>query len=307
MAGSALCENMEDDSGARRSSPMVLSLFPGIGLLDRAFESEGFCVVRGPDLLWGGDIHTFHPPANKFDGVIGGPPCQEFSPLRHLLATQGRKPRHGNLIPEFERVVAEARPAWFLMENVPQAPVPVVLGYISTGLILNNRWVGGVQHRKRRFSFGTVEGLELRFDGDLVVFEAGEWEYAIGSDPRPLHVTDGGSRRINRQSVLAGHGPIPGQRRPSSVIRSGVDNTPKSKGRIPAAVTSSDGGPSVRMARYTLAEMCVLQGLPANFCDEMPFTAEGKRRVIGNGVPLPWGRAIARAVEQALARHVPSL
>lgn len=33
---------------------MILSLFPGIGLLDMAFEEEGFCVVRGPDLLWGG-------------------------------------------------------------------------------------------------------------------------------------------------------------------------------------------------------------------------------------------------------------
>ena len=41
-------------------SPLVLSLFPGIGLMDRAFEEEGFCVVRGPDLLWGGNIKTFH-------------------------------------------------------------------------------------------------------------------------------------------------------------------------------------------------------------------------------------------------------
>lgn len=36
------------------SAPLVLSLFPGIGLLDMAFEEEGFTVVRGPDLLWGG-------------------------------------------------------------------------------------------------------------------------------------------------------------------------------------------------------------------------------------------------------------
>lgn len=32
---------------------LVLSLFPGIGLLDMAFEEEGFCVVRGPDLTCG--------------------------------------------------------------------------------------------------------------------------------------------------------------------------------------------------------------------------------------------------------------
>ena len=50
---------------------LVLSLFPGIGLLDQAFEEQGFCVVRGPDLLWGGDIKQFHPPAGKFDGVNG--------------------------------------------------------------------------------------------------------------------------------------------------------------------------------------------------------------------------------------------
>jgi DNA (cytosine-5)-methyltransferase 1 len=37
-------------------SALVLSLFPGIGLLDMAFEEVGFCVVRGPDLLWGGDV-----------------------------------------------------------------------------------------------------------------------------------------------------------------------------------------------------------------------------------------------------------
>jgi DNA (cytosine-5)-methyltransferase 1 len=32
-------------------NPLVLSLFPGIGLLDMAFDEEGFCVVRGPDGL----------------------------------------------------------------------------------------------------------------------------------------------------------------------------------------------------------------------------------------------------------------
>src|ERR1700730_15174371 len=44
----------------------VLSLFPGIGLLDRAFEEMGSCVMRGPDLLWGGAIQTFHPTLGYF-------------------------------------------------------------------------------------------------------------------------------------------------------------------------------------------------------------------------------------------------
>lgn len=69
-------------------SGLVLSLFPGIGLLDMAFEEEGFCVVRGPDLLWGGDIRRFHPPSGRFDGVIGGPPCQRFSGLGNVNITR---------------------------------------------------------------------------------------------------------------------------------------------------------------------------------------------------------------------------
>lgn len=51
---------------------LVLSLFPGIGLLDRGFEAEGFCVVRGPDLLWGGDVvHDPNPNAKEIGKVVG--------------------------------------------------------------------------------------------------------------------------------------------------------------------------------------------------------------------------------------------
>jgi hypothetical protein len=51
---------------------LVLSLFPGIGLLDRAFEEAGFCVVRGPDLLWGGDVRVFHPPVRDSPLTVAG-------------------------------------------------------------------------------------------------------------------------------------------------------------------------------------------------------------------------------------------
>ena len=35
---------------------LVLSIFPGIDLLGRPFEGMGSCVVRGPDLAWGGEL-----------------------------------------------------------------------------------------------------------------------------------------------------------------------------------------------------------------------------------------------------------
>ena len=138
---------------------LVLSLFPGIGLLDRAFEEEGFCIVRGPDLLWGGDIRRFHPPSGVFDGVIGGPPCQAFSGIANFAHRWKHQPE--NLIPEFERAVREAGPAWFLMENVPGSPIPNVGGYEVNWVLVNNRDFGAEQSRERRFSYGTPDGMRL--------------------------------------------------------------------------------------------------------------------------------------------------
>lgn len=161
---------------------LVLSIFPGIDLLGRAFEAEGFCVVRGPDILWGGDIRDFHPPPRVFEGVIGGPPCQIFTRLKYMNPQSGLK--EGNLIPEFERVVLEAQPQWWLMENVEWAPIPSVSTYHIHTLKLNNRWFGGIQERKRKFTFGSRNKQHLILEP--VIFENPEKSVA----------------------VLAGHGPV---------------------------------------------------------------------------------------------------
>lgn len=88
---------------------LVLSLFPGLELLDHAFREHGFCVVAGPDKLLGGDMRDFHPLAGRFDGAIGGSPCQAFSALANLVRAKGFEPRFGNLVPEFERVHRRGR------------------------------------------------------------------------------------------------------------------------------------------------------------------------------------------------------
>jgi DNA (cytosine-5)-methyltransferase 1 len=126
--------------------PLVLSLFPGIGLLDMAFEEEGFCVVRGPDVLWGGDIRRFHPMAGKFDGVIGGPPCQIHSNASAICGTNAV-----DLIPEFIRCVDEAKPAWLVMENVPQALDHPDIPQSWNPVILNDHDCGGETARTRAF------------------------------------------------------------------------------------------------------------------------------------------------------------
>ncbi len=252
-------------------TPLILSIFPGVDLLGRAFEEEWpeACIVRGPDLIFGGDVRTFHPPAGAFDGVIGGPPCQAFSRLVHIVrAVHGDGAVAENLIPELERVVGEAQPAWWLMENVPAAPLPVVTGYHVHNTVLNNRWFGEEQNRVRRFCFGSRDGLRLTVDG-LAPFEAPRWEPAVCSTA--------GGRRVY-VALLANGKPRGHQGR----------------------------GENARLKKRTLAEECVLQGLPPDFLADAPFTLRGKQMAIGNGVPLPMGRAIARAVRRALEIDTPS-
>lgn len=270
---------------------LVLSVFPGIDGLGRGFEAEGFCVVRGPDLLWGGDVHAFHPPAGVFGGVIGGPPCQMFSPLARLVRHQGYVPRFGNLIPEFERVVQEAAPEWWLMENVSAAPVPRVDGYQTYGLVLNHRWVpaepGGLigpeQHRKRRFTFGTGDGRPLVVQ--VALFEAPVWVATIYAD----HDASPTDRCMVPPAVLSTRQAVP--------VR--IGGSGKVKRSIAGTVTSSQGGRSARMQRYSIADAARLQGFPPDFLTDAPFTQQGKLQAIANAVPLPLARALAAAIQRA--------
>jgi DNA (cytosine-5)-methyltransferase 1 len=136
---------------------LVLSLFPGIGLLDRAFEEAGFCVVRGPDTLWGGDIRNFHAAPSHFTGIIGGPPCQDFS-----AANRRARPQRGlQILSHFARVVIEAQPDWFLLENVPRCPTVNVPGMVTQRIDLTGHDVGMRQWRLRHFQFAAIDGAQL--------------------------------------------------------------------------------------------------------------------------------------------------
>jgi len=203
--------------------------------------------------------------------VIGGPPCKAFSSLAHIVrARYGDAAVAEDLIPEFERCVHEAQPRWFLMENTPRAPLPRVNGYAATSCILNNRSFGSPQNRVRRFSFG-VRGdtpINLLHYIEIVALENPCVEYA----------------------VLAGH--------------QGTGVTLNYSGR------RKDGTPYTRSAgalakmnrarQRTIGTNLELQGLPRNLLEHAPFTKQGKFEVVGNGVPMPLGRAIAKAVRAAI-------
>ena len=140
------------------SQELVLSLFPGLGLLDRAFREVGYSVVRGPDLIWGESIEGWHSPPGRFTGVIGGPPCVHYSD-----ASRSRNPAEGDrLVCEFLRCIDESQPEWWLMENVRNVPTVKISPYIVQRLDLTALECGGKTRRLRHFQFGSFDGSLLR-------------------------------------------------------------------------------------------------------------------------------------------------
>lgn len=137
---------------------LVLSLYPGADLLGRAFTEVGFNVVRGPDLILDERIEKFSVPHGRFDGVIGGPPCQHYSD-----ANRNRNPAEGDrLVLEFLRVVDAARPMWFLMENVRAVPDVKLKGYAVQRLDCRDWEFGGRTGRLRHVQWGHREGFVIR-------------------------------------------------------------------------------------------------------------------------------------------------
>ena len=202
---------------------LILSIFPGVDLFSKPFEERGFCVVRGPDLITGQDIRSFHVPAGVFAGVIGGSPCQEFSALNRNEPTGYGE----EMLNEFRRIVHEARPKWWLLENVARVPDLNIEGYSWQRFPLDLAWFSDCS-RLRHFQFGHCDGLLL--------------------DP-PISV------------------------------RGDVAHS---------AALASDG--------RSFAQLKAIQGLPADY-DLPSFTVEGKKRAVGNGVPLPLGRVLSGLVD----------
>lgn len=228
---------------------LVLSTFTGAGLLDRAFQESGFCVVSLGDLLTGHDIRRAHVLSRRFDGVMGGSPCQDFSKARRAVPVKpyacdcdGTRHEYGYgvaMIREFVRIVTEAQPNWFLHENVPGVPDVTVPGFVTQRITINVTELGHIQNRWRTIQFGTRDGLRLVI-------------------PR------GVAPDVTHRCVTA---------------------------------TGQHGAASLGWKKAN-----VLQGLPKNF--RMPAVSLAAQCIaVGNGVPLPLGRALALAIRDREANR----
>ena len=292
---------------------LVLSIFPGFGLLDYAFEKEGFTVVRGPDPIWGGDVRTFHPPPGVFDGIMGGDPCQSHSGLANLVRAKGLEPTFPDMTEDYLRVIEEARPAWFLRENVSNAPDVAPEGYDVRSFILDNSTLdsgdgtGNEQMRKRKFWFGTRDGAapELRSRMNFALELLPERVNTVAGDPRTSFIPGGQAevneiQRTRREAVTGAHDAGEGSDFTHWRKRKATVTGRHHSNELRASVERGAGWVG-KQEKRSLAEMLRLQGMPEDWLDHQPWTMSAKRKGIGNGVAVPMGRALAKAIRSAMA------
>ena len=216
---------------------LVLSTFSGIGLLDRAFKEAGFCVVSAGDLILGKhhDIRFFKGIKGKIDGVIGGPPCPDFSSLKRDRPVLNES--YGfEMLMEFKRIVLECDPSWYLLENVRGVPNVQIDGYSHQRIDINQAWYENVT-RLRHIQFGHKENKYLQIERKNLTDRSHFQSCALANDSRSFR------------------------------------------------------------------ELCTLQGLEDDF-DLSSFNVNGKKRAVGNGVPLSIGRVLAKAVTELYENNV---
>jgi DNA (cytosine-5)-methyltransferase 1 len=194
----------------------LIDLFAGCGGMTTGFLATGsFDVVQavesdpdaahtyatnfGDEHLHIGRIEAVHR-FEEADVIVGGPPCQGFSPLnRQREATISRA-----LWREYWRAIRTIRPAAFVMENVPEllrsdefaafARVAKRARYRIRAEVLNAADVGVPQRRRRAIVIGV-----LGLPGEIAL----PWPRATHADPARLPL-DGGEPWVTVRQAFAG-------------------------------------------------------------------------------------------------------
>jgi DNA (cytosine-5)-methyltransferase 1 len=257
-----------------------VSLFAGGGGFDQGFERAGIptvawsevdphaCAVmrhHNPDAVELGDVREITRdriwaavPVGHDLVISGGPPCQDFSEAGRRLGLAGTR---SNLFYEYARVVAEAQPKWWVMENVPgmlssndgqdfSAVVRTLAdnGFSLAWRICDSRYWAVPQRRRRVFIVGRAGTSDLGPRQVLDLCQGGEWDPCESITPQALFTprSSGGPpangyRACDYAGFLPGVGPL--------TARYSKDG---SEGLVVSALTANGlggGGPDDNLAQ----------------------------------------------------------
>jgi DNA-cytosine methyltransferase len=205
--GSSPTEQAKPEIG--KGPPLrVVELYAGAGGMSLGLQRAGFEVVRAYDHMQSavdiynrnvgyhavkadlGNVASIAPEISKLkpDMIVGGPPCQDFSPAGARI--EGERANHTRT---FALYVCSAAPEWFMMENVQRARNSAAwtdardmlknAGYGLTQLVVNAALYGVPQKRKRMI----VVGRRGERDGFLLA----SIQQAAAPEPMPLRAVFG--------------------------------------------------------------------------------------------------------------------
>lgn len=315
--------------------PRVVELFAGAGLFSSAFAAEGFTLVTAiernevaartyrqnlGDHIRVADL-TSATPDGRCEVLVAGPPCQGFSTLGARKSSDPRN-RLSLLVGEWAEALL---PKVVVVENVPTFLASRYwsklrkklesLGYETSSVVLNAVEYGLPQIRRRCFAFASLVGLpEIEPPNEAVPLTVRQAWQGLSEYPdgRNGHVARSPSElALARMQVI----PLGGDKR--DILRLAPHLAPSSWGRISGEATDVWGRMlwdepcnTLRTAllnaskgRYihpeqhrviTLREAARLHGIDDGW--HFVGTPYQVARQIGNGVPPPLGRVVARAV-----------
>lgn len=301
----------------------VVDLFAGCGGLSLGFEAAGFDVLVGLD-NWKPAVETYslnlshegivadlenvdatveileryRLPSGVFPGIIGGPPCQDFS-----SAGARKEGSRADLTRKFAEIVGILQPEFFVMENVAIAAKAVAykealstlcsFGYEVETVVLNANHFGVPQRRSRLFAIGTREpGGTAAVLQDLACNES-----HVGPTVRDWFGIDSGvpdfyyrhPRSYSRRGVFSANEPSPtirGVNRP-------IPSTYKSHEGDKATATSFP-----ELAPLTFMQRAQIQTFPSGYRFVGPNSTV--EQMIGNAVPVRLAHAVALALMNGL-------
>lgn len=200
-----------------------ISTFTGIGGFDIGFENSGMTCIgqceidrfanmvlrkQWPNAKRVDDVRkisraTFPVP----DLICGGFPCQDLSVAGKRKGLAGDR---SGLFFEFERIVSEFRPTWFVIENVPgllssneKKDFATVLrrlgecGYLQAYRVFDSQYFGVAQRRRRVFivgSLGNGRCAQVLFESESMPWDPAEGRKAgkgIAADITPCLTSSG--------------------------------------------------------------------------------------------------------------------
>ncbi|MGZ0802648.1 DNA cytosine methyltransferase [Kluyvera ascorbata] len=224
------------------------------------------------------------------DGVIGGPPCQDFSSAGHR-----KEGERANLTKAFSLIISNVKSQFFIMENVARTMksntfkdarnVFKEAGYGITEVVLDASLCGVPQARKRFFCVGILGGqddaLSELINSRLADKKMTVRDYfgeSLGVEHYYRH-----PRNYNRRAIYSID-------EPSATIR-GV-NRPVPTGYKGHPNDSSELSPSIR--ELTTKERSMIQTFPEEFI--WTGSKTNVEQMIGNAVPVNLAAFISQCV-----------